>query len=127
MDPIGDMLTSLINAQRAGKARVAVPHSKFKKQLLDFLVQKGMVDHVRMQESPRSKLVVTLKYPNGEPAIRGVRRISKPGQRVYASAARMPYSYQSIGFVVISTPQGLIDESQARRQKVGGELICAIW
>jgi len=128
MDPIADMLTSLINAQRAGKKRVAMPYSNFKKSLLDFLVQKGVVSHVRVQESPKAKLVVTLSYTdNGQPQIRGVKRISKPGRRVYASAKDIPFTYSKIGMIVVSTPQGLVDDIQARREKVGGELICAVW
>lgn len=128
MDPVADMLTSLINAQRAGKKRVAVPHSKFKKQLLEMLVQKGIISHVRVQESPRSKLVVTLAYDEfGQGALRGVKRISKPGRRVYTPSKKMPYTHVNIGFLVVSTPEGLMDEMQARRQKIGGELVCAIW
>lgn len=128
MDPIADMLTSLVNAQRAGKKRVAVPYSKFKKELLDLLVQKGSVAHVRTQESPKAKLVVTLEYDEfGQPAMRGVKRISKPGRRVYARSKKMPFTYSQIGFIVVSTPEGLMDELQARREKIGGELICAIW
>lgn len=122
------MLTSLVNGQRAGKKRVAVPYSRFKKELLDMMVGKGVVSHVRLQDSPKAKLVVTLAYNDGgEPRIHGVRRLSKPGRRVYVGADKMPFAYNQIGFVIVSTPNGLIDESQARREKIGGELICAIW
>lgn len=128
MDPIADMMTSLMNSQRAGKKRVAVPYSNFKKDILDFLVAKGVVAHVRMQESPKAKLVVTLSYgDDGQPRMRGVKRISKPGHRVYRKANEIPFTYQNIGMILISTPKGIIDDIQARREKTGGELICAVW
>lgn len=128
MDPIADMITSLVNGQRAGKKRVAIPYSRFKKSLLDMLIKKEMVAHVRVQEGVKAKLIVTLIYnEDGQPRIRGVRRLSKPGRRLYAGSNEMPFAYNGIGFVIVSTPQGLIDESQARREKIGGELICAIW
>lgn len=128
MDPIADMLTSLLNAQRAGKKRVAVPYSRFKKELLDMLAQRGSIAHVRTQESPRAKLVVTLSYDEqGQPALRGVKRISKPGRRVYTGSQKIPFTHAQIGFLVISTSNGLMDDMQARRQKTGGELVCAIW
>lgn len=128
MDPIANTITSLINAQRAGKKRTIVPFSKVTRELLTLLVQKGAISHIRVQDGPKATLVVTLAYQdNGSPRLRGVKRISKPGQRIYAGAARMPYSYDRIGFVVVSTSKGLMDEVQARRQHIGGELVCAIW
>ncbi|MBI3251293.1 MAG: 30S ribosomal protein S8 [Candidatus Andersenbacteria bacterium] len=128
MDPIADMLTTLLNAQRVGKKRVVVPYSTFKKSLLDFLQQKGVIAACRVQESSKAKLVVTLKYDDSEqPVLHGVRRFSKPGSRYYVGSTEIPYSYQGVGFVVISTSQGLKDEKQARREKIGGELVCAIW
>lgn len=127
MDPIADMLTTLLNAQRVGKKRVAVPYSTFKKSLLEFLQQKGMIASFRVQDSAIQKLIVTLKYEDEQPAIHGVRRFSKPGSRYYASSTDIPYTYQGIGFVVVSTSAGLKDEKQARKEKIGGELICAIW
>ena len=84
MDPIADMLTTIINAQRVKKKRVAIPYSKFKEDLLNLLQRKGLIAKVRVQDSPKSKLVVTLKYDNQEmPVIHGVRRKSKPGRRIY--------------------------------------------
>jgi len=122
------MITSLLNAQRAGKKRVAIPYSRFKKALLDMLISKEMISHVRVQEGVQAKLIVTLAYNEaGEGRIRGVRRLSKPGRRVYVGSNEMPFAYNGIGFVIVSTPQGLLDESRARREKIGGELICAIW
>lgn len=128
MDPIANMLTSLMNAQRVGKKRVAVPYSTFKKSLLDFMQQKGFVASVRTQESPISKLVVTLAYDENEkPVLQGTRRLSKPGARYYVASDDIPYSYRGIGMMVISTSKGLMTDNEARRQKLGGEAICALW
>lgn len=122
------MLTTLINAQRVGKRRVAIPYSSFTKELLEFLQQRGLVASVRVQEAPRAKLVVTLKYDeDNQPIIHGVRRLSKPGSRYYARARAIPYRYAKVGLIVLSTSRGLKDDRAARQEKVGGELICAIW
>lgn len=127
MDTIGNMLTSLVNAQRVGKKHVAIPYSRFNKDLLEFLQKRGVVAKVRMQESPKAKLVVTLAYDSGQPVIHGTKRISKPGRKMYAKNDAIPYAYQDFGFIVLSTSKGLMDEAQARKEHVGGELICAIW
>lgn len=128
MDTVANMLTTLINAQRVGKRRVAIPYASFTKELLEFLQQRGLVASVRVQEAPKAKLVVTLAYDdNNQPAIHGVRRLSKPGSRYYSRSTAIPYRYAKIGFILLSTSKGLKDDRQARREKVGGELICAIW
>jgi small subunit ribosomal protein S8 len=128
MDPIANMLTTLSNAQQVGKKRAAIPYSRFKKDLLDLLQNEGMVAKVRVQESPRAKLVVTLAYDEqGQPRFKGVRRLSTPGQRVYVKKGRIPYTYQGFGTVILSTSQGLMIDREARRQGLGGELLCAIW
>lgn len=127
MDPIANMLTSLLNASRVGKKRVAIPYSQFKSNLLTLLQTKGIVAKVRLQENARPKLLVSLAYAAGQPVLHGVRRVSTPGRRVYVNAGHIPYVYDGAGFAVISTSQGLIDDTQARRQKMGGELICKIW
>lgn len=128
MDTVSNILTILMNGQRVGKKRVAVPYSKFAESLLAFMKKSDFIGDVRTQESPIAKLVVSLSYTeSGKPKISGVKRISKPGRRVYAGAANMPYTHQDSGMVVVSTPQGLMDEKHARGKKVGGELICAIW
>ena len=128
MDTVADMLTTLVNAQRVGKKRVAVPYSRFKKELLDALQKKQYIANVRVQESPKAKLVVTLAYDEaGEPRISGIKRLSKPGSRMYVKGKRMPYSYKSYGSVIVSTSQGLKDEREVRQEGIGGELVCAIW
>lgn len=122
------MLTTIINAQRVKKARVAIPYSRFKEQVLNFLQSKGYIAKVRLQDSPKAKLVVTLKYDNMEKAaIQGVRRKSKPGRRIYVDHTSIPYSYDGMGLFLISTSGGIMDDVEARKKKIGGELVCEIW
>ena len=128
MDPIANMLTSVMNAQRVGKKRVMVPFSSFKKDLLEFMQAKNMIGSVRVQEGPIQKLIVSLSYDeNAKPVLNGASRLSKPGTRYYAAATDIPYKYQGVGTVIISTSKGLMDEKQARKAGLGGELICVIW
>ncbi len=128
MDPVANMLITLVNAQKVGKKRVALPYSVYKKQLLDFMVKKGHIANVRVQDGPRAKLVVTLAYDEAEsPAMSGVKRISSPGRRYYVKKDDIPFTYQGFGSLVLSTSAGLMDEVEARKKGVGGELLCAIW
>lgn len=128
MDTVANMLTALVNAQRVGKKRVALPYSRFQKSLLEFLQQQGLVAKVRVQESPRAKLVVTLAYDeHEEPKIAGAKRLSSPGRRYYAGSDEIPFSYQGFGTIVVSTSEGLLDDVSARKRGLGGELVCAIW
>ncbi len=128
MDTIANILTILLNGQGAQKKRVAVPFSQFNKRFLEFMKEKNYIGDIRLQESPRAKLIVSLAYDeSGTPAMLGARRISKPGKRVYASSRDLPYTQQDTGMIVVSTPEGLMDEKHARGKGIGGELICAIW
>lgn len=128
MDTIANMLTVIINAQRVGKQRVALDYSRFKESLARLLKDKELVADYRIQESDRPKLIVTLSYDGaGQPRIAGVRRISKPGQRIYVGSAKVPYSHDGMGSVIISTSQGLMDDRNARKLGLGGELVCEIW
>lgn len=128
MDTVANILQTIVNGQRAQKKRVAVPYSKFANALLAFLKEQSFIGDVRMQKSPKAKLVVSLSYSDtGKPGIAGVKRISKPGNRTYASSNNMPYTHQDMGMIVVSTPEGLMDEKHARGKGIGGELICAIW
>ncbi len=128
MDTIANTLTILLNGQRVGKKRVAVPYSNFTKHLLEFLKAQSFIGDFRMQETPVSKLIISLSYSEaGVPKIGGANRISRPGRRVYAGSAQMPYSRQEKGMIIVSTPEGLMDEKHARGKGIGGELICAIW
>lgn len=128
MDTIANMLNSIINAQRVKKQRAAVDYSRFKESLARLLQERGWIADFRMQEGPRPKLIFTLTYDeSGAPRIAGIRRLSKPGQRLYVSAARIPYSRDGLGSVIVSTPQGLMDDKKARKLGLGGELVCEIW
>lgn len=128
MDTIANMLTTITNAQATHKARVAVPYSRFKQNLATLLKEKGYVSAVRVQDGPQPKLIVTLAYDNtGYPRISGTKRISRPGQRRYASRHDLPYAFSGVGNIVVSTSAGLMLDSQARQQGLGGELICEIW
>lgn len=127
MDTIGDMLTAIINAQRVGKKRVVMPYSQFKLKLAELLQQKKMLAKVRAEEGEKATLVLTLAYDAEQLGVKGVKRLSKPGQRRYVAYNRIPYSQQGMGMVVISTSQGLMDGRAARKSKLGGELICEVW
>jgi small subunit ribosomal protein S8 len=127
MDTIGDMLTAIMNAQRVGNKRVVMPYSRFKQKLAELLQQKKMLAKVRAEEGEKSTLVLTLAYDKEYMGVKGVRRLSKPGQRQYVAYNRIPYSRRGMGMVVISTSQGLMDGKAARKAKLGGELICEVW
>lgn len=128
MDSVANTLTILLNGQRVGKERVAVPYARFTKNFLEFLKKENLIGDVRVQETPISKLVVSLAYDEDDtPKITGAKRISKPGRRVYAGSSNLPYTHQDRGMIIVSTPDGLMDEKHARGKNVGGELICAIW
>lgn len=128
MDTVGNTLTILLNGQRGGKKRVAVPFSRFTERLLTFMKEQKLIGDIRVQDSPKSKLIVSLVYNEaGKGIISGSQRISKPGRRVYAGADFLPYSRQESGMIIVSTPEGLMDEKHARGKGIGGELICAIW
>lgn len=128
MDTVANILQTILNGQRAQKKRVAVPYSRFTEQLLGFMKGQGFIGDIRTQESPRAKLIVSLAYSDeGKPNINGITRISKPGRRMYAGSEHLPYTYQDAGMIIISTPEGLMDEKHARGKGLGGELICAIW
>lgn len=128
MDSVANTLTILLNGQRVGKERVAVPHARFTKSFLEFLKKEELIGDIRVQETPIPKLIVSLAYDEAKnPKISGAKRISKPGRRVYAGSSNLPYSQQDNGMIIVSTSVGLMDEKHARGKNIGGELICAIW
>lgn len=127
MDTIGNILTSLINAQKVGKKRIVVPYSKHTESFISFLQQKGLVAKVRLKDETKRELLVTLAYEGKAPRIHGVRRLSRPGQRRYSGKGEIPYSFDGVGMVIISTSKGLLDDKTARKQGMGGELLCEVW
>ncbi|OHV41769.1 MULTISPECIES: 30S ribosomal protein S8 [Pseudofrankia] len=131
-DPIADMLTRVRNANRAYHDRVVMPHSKIKVHIAEILQQEGYILgwHVEEPENdgPGKNLVVDLKYgPNRERSIAGVKRISKPGLRVYAKSTNLPKVLGGLGVAIISTSTGLLTDRQAGKRRVGGEVLAFIW
>ena len=127
-DPIADFLTRIRNAARAKKVRVQIPSSKLKVSLAEILKTHGyIIDYEVLDDNKQKKINMVLKYKNGIPAISGLKRISKPGLRVYKSADQLPRVLNGLGTAVISTPKGLLSEKEARKQLIGGEIVCYIW
>ncbi len=130
-DPIADMLTRLRNANSAYHETVAMPHSKIKAHIAEILKQEGLIADWTVQDAedgPGKTLVLTLKYgPSRERSIAGVRRVSKPGLRVYAKANNMPKVLGGLGVAIISTSHGLLTDRAAAKQGVGGEVLAYVW
>lgn len=129
-DTIADMLTRIRNAQAVHKTTVRVPFSTLKQHIVDILVTEGYIASATVElenEGSGSALVLTLKYLNQRPAIRELKRISTPGRRVYAGTKGMPYVYENLGIAIISTSKGVMTNKEARRQRVGGEVLCEIF
>ncbi|HLL08610.1 MAG TPA: 30S ribosomal protein S8 [Nocardioidaceae bacterium] len=131
-DPIADMLTRVRNANQAFHEEVRIPFSKLKAGVAEILVQEGFITGWRVEDPPEGSigktLVVDLKYgPSRERSIAGIRRISKPGLRVYAKATAMPKVLGGLGVAIISTSQGLLTDRQAKQKGVGGEVLAYVW
>jgi len=128
-DPIADMLTRIRNANKLRYEEVAMPSSKIKEGIAKILVSEGFIAGYRIDENEGKKeLVLTLKYSaTGERVITGLKRISKPGLRVYAEADKIPSVLKGLGIAIVSTPNGLLTDRQARKQHVGGEILCYVW
>ena len=123
-DPIADMLTRIRNAHLALHKEVSVPRSKMKEAIAAILLQEGYVNNVTLEEG---RILIALKYHKGRPAIAGLKRISKPGRRVYVGSAEIPQVQNGLGICVLSTSRGVMGGLPARESKVGGELLCEIW
>ena len=128
-DPIADMLTRLRNANSAYHDRVSMPHSKLKAAIADILQKEGYIASYSVEDAEVGKaLVVELKYGrNRERSIAGVRRVSKPGLRVYAKSTNLPRVLGGLGIAIISTSQGLLTDRQAKKNGVGGEVLAYVW
>jgi small subunit ribosomal protein S8 len=127
-DPIADFLTRIRNAARAKKVRVEIPASKIIISLAEILKNNGYIfGYEVLDDSKQKRLNIVLKYRNGAPTITGLKRISKPGLRVYKSASELPRVLNGLGTAVISTPRGLLTDKEARKQLLGGEVVCYIW
>jgi len=131
-DPIADMLTRIRNALMAGHASVAIPHSKVKVALANILKDEGYIEDVTVgDETPVAMIHVTLKYwgqrRERRPVISKLERVSKPGRRIYVGKSEIPWVLSGMGIAVLTTPQGLMTGQQARRQGLGGEVLCYVW
>lgn len=127
-DPIADLLTRIRNASSAKKKRVEIPSSNMKLSLVEILKQQNFIeDYVVIEDNKQNVIEVKLKYTNGKPAISGLKKISKPGLRVYEGADSLPRVLNGLGIAVISTSKGLMTEKQARKETIGGEIICHVW
>lgn len=128
-DPVGDMLTRLRNASRARHDKVVIPHSNLKVEVIKVLKSEGYIgDYTIHETKPQSEITVQLKYgPDRAPAITGIRRVSKPGLRRYVNVREIPHVLGGMGIAVLSTSRGIMVDSEARKQKVGGELLCTVY
>jgi small subunit ribosomal protein S8 len=131
-DPVGDMLTRIRNALMVGKATVEIPHSKLKVEIARILKDEGYIeDYVVGEEKPGALIHVTLKYYGSRrdrrPVITHLERVSKPGRRIYSPRREMPRVMSGMGIAIVTTPKGVMTAQQARRQGVGGEVLCYVW
>ncbi len=129
-DPISDMLTRVRNGQLAQHKQVRAPYSKLKFAIAKIMEKEGYLENVEVTEAANptfQDLVLTLKYTDRKPRIREMKRISKPGRRLYAKAAELPRVYSDIGIAIISTPSGVMTNKEARKRKLGGEVLCEIF
>ena len=127
-DPIADMLTRIRNANQMKHATVSMPASKLKCEILRVLKAEGYIsDYVLKEEENKKSIEVTLKYVNKQRVIQGIKRISKPGLRVYAKTNELPRVLNGLGVAIISTSSGIMTDRDARKQKLGGEIIAFVW
>lgn len=127
-DPIADMLTRVRNANAASHERVDMPHSKEKEAIASVLKEQGYILNYKViQDGNRKNIRVYLKYVDGQKVIKGLKRISKPGRRVYSGASEMPRVLSGLGVAVVSTPKGVVTDKFCRENNVGGEVICFVW
>ena len=129
LDPIADMLTRIRNANSNKSETVVIPQSKTKLAIAEILKNEGYIVDFKMVESEGIKMIeVTLKYgPNGEKVIQGLKRISKPGLRIYSNAEQLPKVLNGLGIAIVSTSKGIITDKEARKLNVGGEVLAYVW
>lgn len=126
-DPLGDMLTRIRNAQTRGRATVSSPASKLRVRVLEVLQREGYIrGWSEVEKDGRKELDIELKYYDGAPVISEIRRISKPGRRVYSAVTDLPLVRNGLGVSILSTPKGVMSDNEARNQNVGGEILCRV-
>jgi small subunit ribosomal protein S8 len=127
-DPLGDLLARIRNAQLRNKSKVSSPNSKLRERVLDVLKSEGYIrGYAVVERDGRSEIEVELKYFDGEPVIREIERISKPGRRVYTSVRNLPRINNGLGVAIVSTPKGVMADHDARDANVGGEILCTVF
>ena len=128
-DPVSDLLTRIRNGQRARKTAVSSPGSKLRSRVLDVLKREGYIRGYSRKEIQKgfSQLEIELKYFEGDPVIKEIKRISKPGRRVYSRATSIPKVMNGLGLAILSTPKGVMSDTEARKNNVGGEIICRVF
>jgi len=128
-DPLGDMLTRIRNAQMRKKSKVSTPASSLRRRVLDVLQAEGYIRGYASvaEEGQPEAFEIELKYYDGEPVIREIARVSKPGRRVYASVKTIPRVADGLGVSILSTPKGVMSDAEARDQNVGGEVLCRVF
>jgi small subunit ribosomal protein S8 len=128
-DPLGDMLTRIRNAQVRGRSKVSTPASKLRARVLDVLQSEGFIRGYSQVDysTGKSEIEIELKYFDGEPVIREIQRVSKPGRRVYSSVKTIPTVQNGLGISILSTPRGVMADHEARDQNVGGEVLCRVF
>ena len=129
MDPIGDMFTRIRNGQMRSLSSINVPASNFRQNILDILKNEGFINNYYIEKLDNNKknLKVELKYFEGSPVIKEIRRISKPGRRVYSRATSIPKVMNGLGLAILSTPRGVMSDNDARKNNIGGEIICRVF
>ncbi len=128
-DPISDFLTRIRNASLAGKPECVAQYSKLKLGIATILREEGFIKGFEERQDPRGhkQIAVFLKYVNGTPAISGIKNVSKPGRRLYFKSTEIPRVLRGLGIGILTTSKGIMNDRDARRNKVGGELICSVW
>ena len=127
-DPLGDLLSRIRNAQMRNKSKVTSPNSRLRESVLGVLKNEGYIrGYTVMERDGRSEIEIELKYFDGEPVIREIERVSKPGRRVYTSVKNMPRINNGLGVTIVSTPKGVMADHDARDANVGGEILCTVF
>ena len=127
-DPIGDMIARVKNAQSRNHKTVELPSSNFKSKIADILKNEGFIKNFQIKsENNKSVLSLELKYHSGNPVINAFERVSKPGRRIFSSAESLPKINNGLGIAIVSTPKGVMTDIDARKQRVGGEIICKVF
>ena len=126
-DPIGDMLARIKNSQMRNHKKVELPSSKFKIKLAEVLKSEGYIIDYMVTEEKKPNLKINLKYNSGNPVISTIERVSKPGRRIFSSAESLPKINNGLGIAIVSTPKGVMTDIDARKQRIGGEIICKVF